>query len=214
MLRTLKPELLDSLPPDHPDAQRSRRDLVLINRIMGNHRWIARTLPALVRPGERVLELGAGTGELGQRLARSGVISDGLDLVPRPDTAAPSAQWHQSDLLTFPDYLRYPTIVGNLILHHFSDDQLRQLGARLRESARLVIACEPWRDRRCQLLFKALAPLFGANHVTRHDAIVSIAAGFRAGELPEALGLDDGNWDYRCHMTALGAYRMVAIRRT
>jgi hypothetical protein len=214
MLRTLKPELLDSLPPDHPDAQRSRRDLVLINRIMGNHRWIARTLPALVRPGERVLELGAGTGELGQRLAHSGVISDGLDLVPRPDTAAPSARWHQSDLLTFPGYLRYPTIVGNLILHHFSDDQLRQLGARLRESARLVIACEPWRDRRCQLLFKVLAPLFGANHVTRHDAIVSIAAGFRAGELPAALGLDDGNWDYRCHTTALGAYRMVAIRRT
>lgn len=214
MQRTLQPELLDSLPPDHPDARRSRRDLVLINRIMGNHRWIARTLPALVRPGERVLELGAGTGELGQRLARHGTISDGLDLVPRPDAVPPSAQWHQSDLLTFSSYARYPVIVGNLILHHFSDDQLRQLGARLRESARLIVVCEPWRDRRCQMLFKLLAPLFGANHVTRHDAIVSIAAGFRGGELPERLGLDDGNWDYRCHTVALGAYRMVAIRRT
>ena len=59
----------------------------------------------------------------------------------------------------------------------------------------------------------ALQPLFGASHVTRHDAVVSIAAGFRAGELPELLGFDDGNWDYRCHTTALGAYRMVAIRR-
>ena len=213
MPRTLQPELLDSLPPDDPEARRSRRDLVLINRIMGNHRWIARTLPALLRPGERALEIGAGTGELGRRLARHGTVSDGLDLVPRPATAAPSVEWHQSDLLTFPGYARYPVIVGNLILHHFSDGQLRQLGARWRASARLVMACEPWRDRRWQILFKALAPLFGASHVTRHDAVVSIAAGFRAGELPELLGFDDGNWDYRCHTTALGAYRMVAIRR-
>ena len=214
MLRTLQPELLDSLPPDDPEAQRSRRDLVLINRIMGNHRWIVRTLPALVRAGERVLELGAGTGELGQRLAHHGLASDGLDLSPRPQDAAPASRWHQSNLLTFPDYARYPVTVGNLILHHFSNDQLHQLGAQLRASSRLIVACEPWRHRRFQILFKTVAPLFGASRVTLHDASVSIAAGFCGGELPASLGLDDGNWDYRCHTTALGAYRMVAIRRT
>lgn len=214
MLRTLQPELLDSLPPDHPDAQRSRRDLVLINRIMGNHRWIARTLPSLVRPRERVLELGAGTGELGQRLAQCGLATDGLDFSPRPKDADSTRQWHQSDLLTFPGYDRYPVIIGNLILHQFSDEQLHRLGTQLRVSARLLVASEPWRHRRFQILFKTVAPLFGANRVTLHDAPVSIAAGFRGGELPELLGLDDGNWDYRCHTTALGAYRMVAIRRT
>jgi hypothetical protein len=213
MLRTLQPELLDSLPPDHPDAVRSRRDLVLINRIMGNHRWIARTLPPLLRPGERVLELGAGTGELGRRLAQRGLTTDGLDLAPRPAAAVFSGQWHQSDLLTFPGYARYPVVIGNLIFHQFSDAQLRQLGTQWRDTARLLVASEPWRRRRFQLLFRTLAPLFGASPVTRHDAVVSIAAGFRGGELPELLGLDDGNWDYRCHTTALGAYRMVAIRR-
>ena len=55
MTRTLTPELLDSLPSQHPDALRSRRDLRWINFAMGNHRWFARTLPPLLRPGDRVL---------------------------------------------------------------------------------------------------------------------------------------------------------------
>ncbi len=213
MQRTLQPELLDSLPPDHPDARHSRRDLRLINRIMGNHRWFARTLPSLQRAGERALELGAGTGELGIRLAAAGVQEAGLDLSPRPGDWPAAAEWHQHDLLQFEDFDRYPVIIGNLIFHQFSPDDLAGLGRKLRGSARLIVACEPLRLRGFQTLFALLAPLFGANPVTLHDARVSIAAGFRDGELPTALGLDDGHWDFRCHTTALGAYRMVAIRR-
>ncbi len=50
MQRTPQPELLDSLPPQHPDALHNRRDLRLTNRVMGNHRWLIRTLPPLLRP--------------------------------------------------------------------------------------------------------------------------------------------------------------------
>jgi hypothetical protein len=213
MRRTLQPELLDSLPPQHPDARHSRRDLRLINRIMGNHRWFEVTLPPLLRDGERVLELGAGTGELGCRLAAGGTRVDGLDLCPRPEAWPASEEWHQDDLLAFPGYDRCPVVIGNLIFHQFSTAQLAGLGGTLRRSARLIVACEPFRQRGFQALFATLAPVFGANRVTRHDARVSIAAGFRADELPAALGLNDKNWNYRCQTTALGAYRMVAIRR-
>jgi hypothetical protein len=58
-----------------------------------------------------------------------------------------------------------------------------------------------------------VSPLFRANHVTRHDAHVSIAAGFRADELPRILGLEPSDWDCRCTTTVLGAYRLVAVRR-
>jgi hypothetical protein len=58
----------------------------------------------------------------------------------------------------------------------------------------------------------AVAPLLGANHVTLHDAHVSVTAGFCGDELPKALGLDDGNWKYSCRSTALGVCRMVAVR--
>jgi hypothetical protein len=213
MLRTLQPEILDSLPPDHPDALHNRRDLRLVNRLMGNHRWLARTLPPLLRPGDTALELGAGTGELGLRLAAAGVPVDGLDRWPRPVHWPAAQQWHSADLRTFPGYGAYAAVFGNLIFHQFSDDDLASLGAILRHHARIVLACEPARERMSQLAYGVIAPLLGANHVSRHDGHVSIAAGFLGDELPRALGLTPADWDCRCTSTTFGAYRMVAIRR-
>src|SRR4051812_46896056 len=101
MQRTLQPELLDSLPHEHPDALHNRRDLRLTNRIVGNHRWILRQVPRLVRPGERVLEIGAGTGELGRALLARGVAVDALDLWPRPPDWPADSGWQVGDLRTF-----------------------------------------------------------------------------------------------------------------
>jgi hypothetical protein len=214
MQRTLQPELLDSLPSDHPDALHNRRDLRLTNQLIGSHRWLVQTLPPLVRPGERALEIGAGSGELGLRLARQGVAVDGLDLWPRPAAWPPERSWHQSDLCTFDGYSDYPVIVGNLILHQFSDADLSRLGDKLRRSARVIVACEPQRRRISQVLYRSFAPLFGVNHVSLHDARVSIAAGFRGDELPAILGLHPDQWQVRCSSTILGVYRMLAVRTT
>jgi hypothetical protein len=204
---------LDSLPPDHPDAVHNRRDLRLINLFMRNRAWFKRTLPPLLRPGERVLEIGAGTGEMGRRLNDRGIPLDGLDLWPRPLLWPPGRAWHTADLRAFPGYGEYAAVIGNLIFHQFSDGELGELGARLRRRARVVLACEPMRREVSQTVMRAVAPLFGANHVTMHDARVSIAAGFVGEELPVALGMDDGAWDYSCGTTTLGAFRMVAVRR-
>jgi hypothetical protein len=215
MQRTLQPELLDSLPPDHPDALHNRRDLRLTNAIVGNHRWLARTLPPLLRPGERALELGAGTGELGRRLARAGLTCDGLDLWPRPAAWPAECEWHRTDLLRFTGYAPYAVVVGNLIFHQFSAADLSALGAALQAGGvRTIVACEPARRRLSQLLYRTLGPLFGANHVSLHDAHVSIAAGFRGDELPRALGLAPAEWRIRRFTTLLGVYRLVAERRT
>jgi SAM-dependent methyltransferase len=214
MQRTLQPELLDSLPPQHPDALHNRRDLRLTNRIMGTHRWLARTLPPLLRPHEHVLELGAGTGELGLRLARAGVAVDGLDLWPRPRDWPPARRWFTDDLRSFAGYGDYAAIVGNLIFHQFQDAELAALGARLRARARVIIACEPVRRRSSQFLYRSLGPLFGANHVSLHDAHVSIAAGFRGDELPRRLGLGPEDWTVQCATTLLGTYRLLAVRRS
>ena len=212
MQRQLEPELLDSLPVDHPDARHNRRDLRLTNLAMGNHRWFARTLPDRLRPAEKILELGAGTGEMGDRLAAGGIAADGLDLWPAPPNGPAHRRWHRADLLAFAGYDEYPVILGNLIFHQFTADQLAALGEKLRRSARLILACEPLRRRSSQVLFATVAPLLGANHVSLHDAHVSVAAGFRGDELPRLLGLTQPDWDCRCHSTMLGSYRMVARR--
>ncbi len=213
MLRQLQPELLDSLPPHHPDAIRSRRDLRLINRVMGNTRWFLRTLPRLLHAGEPILELGAGCGELGLVLHERRIAADALDQSPRPASWPAEREWHRADLRDFSNYAAYPAIIGNLVFHHFSAAELSALGERIRPHARLIVACEPVRHTRFQKLFAAIAPLFRANHVTLHDARVSIAAGFRRDELPRALGLDSSDWECRVAASWFGAYRLVALRR-
>lgn len=213
MERRLEPELLDSLPPGHPDALRNRRDLRLINGLMGNTRWFARTLPPLVQASALVLELGAGLGELAHRLAGHGLRVDGLDRWPAPDAWPSDRVWHQADLEAFAGWAGYPVVIGNMILHQFTPEVLRTLGRHLDVHARLLVFCEPVRVRRSQYLFAVAAPLIGANHVSRHDGRVSIAAGFLGDELPRHLGLDPDRWTWRIRTTFLGAYRVVARRR-
>jgi hypothetical protein len=213
MNRACEPELLDSLPHDHPDAVHNRRDLRLINRIMRNRAWFERTLPSVLRPGERVLEIGAGMGEMATALGRLGLRVDGLDLWPRPSAWPADRQWHVADLRTFEGYGAYDAVIGNLIFHQFTAAELASLGARIRETARVVVACEPERRRMSQTMVAAVAPLLGANHVTLHDARVSIAAGFLDDELPAALGIARDAWEVSCMSTTLGASRMVAVRR-
>lgn len=212
MIRACLPELLDSLPPDHPDAIHNRRDLRLINRFMRNREWFSRTLPRAVRPGECALELGAGMGEMGRALIDQGFAIDGLDLWPRPAAWPAGRQWHRADLRSFDGYAEYPVVIGNLIFHQFNEAELAELGERLRRGARAVLACEPERRRLSQVVMAAVAPLLGANHVTLHDAHVSVTAGFQGDELPRALGLADGGWAFSCETTVLGVYRMAAFR--
>lgn len=211
--RTLTPEILDALPADHPDARGSRRDLRFFNAALGNWRWFKATLPRRLRPGERVLEIGAGTGELGNVMARTGVAWDGLDRAPRPADWPRDARWHQVDLFDFAGWAEYPVITGNLIFHHFDPDQLRAIGSALEQTTRLLVIGDLRRGRLQQWMFWSYACLIGANRVSRHDGWLSIRAGFRGDELPRLLGLDPQLWSWRVERAQISAYRLIAERR-
>lgn len=218
-MRLVTPELLDSLPEDAPSAIRSRRDLRIINRLLGSASWMRRALSGRVQAGEHIVEIGAGDGSLGlslmeSRLARITPANvAGLDVAGRPLRWPEQARWFQTSVFQFPDWAGYPVVIGNLIFHHFNEAELGELGARLGRHARLIVAGEPLRTRRTARLFSAVCPLIGADAVTRHDGRVSIEAGFRGNELPEMLGLDAGRWSWRVDETWLGAYRLIAERR-
>ena len=214
MPRVLRPEILDSLPPGSPEAVASRRDLVRINRFMGNQDWFTKTVPRLARPGERALELGAGDGALALALAGAGLPADALVQIPPPAAWPAAARWHVADLRAFAGWDAYPVVLGNLILHHLDDGALAALGTRLDRHARVLVFNEPVRHWRCRLLWAIGSRLHGASAVTRHDGRVSIAAGFHGDELARALRLDPARWDCQVSIRlGIGTYRLVAVRR-
>lgn len=217
MPRIVVPEILDELPADDPAAIRSRRDLAMINWLMGNQRWIS-TQVARHPAAAGITEIGAGDGALTTRLARQHPSSRvvGVDLVARPNGLPAAVHWLQGDVFHLLDgpldaalgSVRGGLLVANLFLHHFEDPALARLGQLLGRFDALVV-CEPRRGRSARLLGLPLQPFI--HPVTRHDMRVSIAAGFRPGELPRLLGLD-ASWTISETCGWRGSQRMVAWR--
>lgn len=217
MRRIVQPEKLDSLPPDHPDARASRRDLRFFNWYLGTERWFEGALLPAIKSGDRVLELGAGEGRLLGKLQaacpeglcqRVGWVA--MDF-HQPEPCRDGLDWICADLLRFDDYERHPVVLGNMILHHFEASGLARLGKELDRHSRLLVFQEP--ARRTDVLFMCQLASLAMNRVTRHDAPASIRGGFRANELPQWLGLDPAKWHCRVEITLRGAYRLLAQRR-
>lgn len=212
--RRVMPELLDALPPDDPAAIRAREEMLLVNAVMGNHRWIASTLRHHGLAGARIIELGAGDGSLSLKLLNEGLCVarqlHGVDLAPRPGAWPIEAGWTQGDLFAQP-LPEGEVLLANLFLHHFEDERLGELGARIPTSVRLILAAEPERRWRHALLGRLLCGIAELHPVQHYDMQVSIRAGFRDDELPRVLGLG-AEWQVRTWGTLFGAYRMIAWR--
>ncbi|GHB94935.1 hypothetical protein [Cerasicoccus arenae] len=214
MQRNVQPEILDSLAHDDPQALANRRDLRLINALLRNPDWFARCVFPALSPKDRVMELGAGEGVIGMRLAREmgpdAVDYVAIDLAPPPSSWPDRFSWRRVDCLSLPDFNNLDALWGNMILHQFQDDQLRALGEKIERSRlRLLSFVEPARYRLHLWQLCALGPLICA--VSRHDGAVSVRAGFRDHELPALLGLGP-DWRISIRHTFLGGYRMLAER--
>ncbi|HET7728645.1 MAG TPA: class I SAM-dependent methyltransferase [Usitatibacter sp.] len=198
MARRVEPEWLDVLPPADARAMRSRRDLRRVNALMSN--------AAIVRSGlgasaalRRVAEIGAGDGAFSLRVLRAmprpepGAELLLVDREPIRDGAVEAelasrgwrVRWERADAF---DWLQssgerdLDAVVANLFLHHFEDAPLARMLALLARRTRAFVACEPRRDA-VALLGARLLGVVGCNDVTRHDAVVSVRAGFLGREL-------------------------------
>lgn len=210
--RRVIPEHLDRLAPEDREAQRSRRDLRRINHLMGNERWIHRTIRCFPEAAARgIVEIGAGDGRLCTQLADRfpGSIVSAYDLAPRPDDLHPRVVWHRGDLFAQAPPAAGGILVANLFVHHFEGDALAALG-RWIAGFEVMVLNEPDRGRLPHLLGALMHPWI--NRVTRHDMHVSIDAGFAKGELPQWLGLAADRWNIREISTWRGSRRMVAWR--
>jgi hypothetical protein len=125
------------------------------------------------------------------------VVLDRHDIVSRETHAAFDALgWHcevlRGDIFEVLPKIQPDIVTANLFLHHLDDIGLMELLTAVAAHARSFVACEPRRGR-FTLLGARLVRVLGANDVTRHDAVVSVQAGFRGRDL-SALWPQDGHW--------------------
>ena len=197
-VRRVEREWLDDLPRNDPRAARSRRDLRVVNRIMGHAGRIGEALQRNVRTATpRIAELGAGDGTLllrvlqkSPQLGTTEIVL--VDIQPAVSdaaiaeyarcghrmtvAAADAVEWLGAQRSTF------DAIIANLFLHHLERRDLEALLTRAAACSSLFIACEP-RRARLPLAASHMLGLVGCNNVTRHDAVLSVRAGFSGQEL-------------------------------
>lgn len=220
----MRPELLDQLPAHAPAARRSRRDLRRINALMGNASIIARELNARQPSGEpwRLADLGGGDGHFAwrvvQRLASRGGTLVVVDRQPAvsPEILAWMGQLGWSVRVVQADALEWlgegaapPVWMANLFLHHLHEPQLRGLFAAARARARLLVACDPRRSNGVLWMVRLLG-LIGCSAVTRHDAELSVRAGFQGRELTRCWG-DPAGWQVDEGPAGWWGHRFVAV---
>jgi hypothetical protein len=232
MRRVVEPELLDALPPGDPQAAGSRADLRRLNFLMGHADFLTRAFrrqheanPFQSRP-LRLVELGAGDGSLLLRLARRwsvlGVTAE-VTLLDRQnlvstETRRAFAALHWSVESVASDvfaWLNSPAPIAdvmlvNLFLHHFQDEQLAALLRLAAARTNRFLACEPRRSPLALTAARSLA-LLGCNAVTRHDAVVSVHAGFASPEL-SALWPKPKEWELNEKSVGLFSHCFFAQR--
>jgi SAM-dependent methyltransferase len=218
MKRIVQPEFLDALSAADPRAIRSRRDLRRVNSWMGNADVLvaalvkARLPSAFSQTRPQITELGAGDGNFLLQIAQKIKVGQVSSLSTSPEVNATlldrqknvSAEtratfskfgWRAETVVA--DVFDWPQgseeiVIANLFLHHFENERLAELLRIISERAKLFIAIEP-RRARLPLFFSRLLWVIGCNDVTRHDATVSVRAGFSDKEL-SALWPDKKNW--------------------
>jgi hypothetical protein len=221
MERAIEPEWLDELPAEEPRAIHSRADLRRLNWLMNHAGILARELSFVGRP-QRVLDLGGGDGAFALRLLRATgwrqcecVIVDRNPILPpkvRDGFKALdcSVTLLRCDVLDGLDGAGPADIIfANLFLHHFQERELKRLLDEVARHTRIFLACEPRRSPLALAASRCVA-LLGCNAVTRHDAVVSVRAGFHEGELSR-LWPTEGRWNV--HERAAGLFSHLFVAR-
>jgi len=223
--RRVEPELLDALSPADPLAEKARRDLRLVNALMGHAAIWKRILKkaALPHTPSAIVDLGAGDGTFMLRLSRVGAWPGAkLYLVDRQPAVAGSTlgKFAESGLHAevveaevndwLDDTSPVDMILANLFLHHFSDAPLKELLRRIAQKTQVFAACEPRRSK-VALAGSHLLGLIGCGPVTRYDAVVSVRAGFTGSEI-SALWPDKHNWRLEEYSTGLFSHGFFARR--
>jgi hypothetical protein len=180
----------------------------------------------------RILELGAGDGSLALRIAtrlathwRQAELTllDRQALIAEPTgTAFAHLGWTLRPLTVDAlEWARAPAqqqlsgrwhmVLANLFLHHFEEDGLRELLSAVAQRCNAFVACEPQRSLPA-LIGSRMLPALAVSADTRHDAVVSVHAGFHGRELSRMWPANPRCWKLEERAAGPFSHLFVAAR--
>jgi len=184
--RVLKPEIMDTLPPEQAEA--SLADLVRINRNWGGHSSLRKLLDDVTGADESFsfLDVGAASGDMGRVVEqwRPQARVTSLDYIAA-HLAASDGRRVAADAFALPfGDKSFDFVFNSLFLHHFDNQQVvRLLGEFGRVARKQVLVIDLWRHPVPYYFMSWTQPLFGWQPVTVYDGQISVEATFHAGEL-------------------------------
>jgi 2-polyprenyl-3-methyl-5-hydroxy-6-metoxy-1,4-benzoquinol methylase len=232
--RSGEKEELDDLNFSGPELEQSLDELSWVHRYLGGHNITIRTLQnALDRiPKEynrpiRVLDAACGGGDSLRSMAkwakRRKINLEFFGVDGNPSTIEyarnkshefSNINYKTEDLFSKNmDWSHYDIVMFALILHHFSDEQIKQILQSCHEANVAVIAVNdlhrhPWAYH----LFGILSKITGFSHVSRNDGLRSIKKAFTKEELQKHFEQSGYN-EYKISWRWAFRYEAIAKRR-
>lgn len=178
--RATREERMDSLT-DAAELAATLRDVRTFNRLFGGHAPLIKLLGPMIKPGLKVLDVGAGAGDVGRELTRwaerrgAQIRLTGMDLSLASLRLWPNGARVAGDAarLPFKDGA-FDVAVSSLTFHHLPDNVAI---AALREMGRVagaVVVSDLERSRPAAHLAAGVTRALGMHEVTRHDAPLSV----------------------------------------
>ena len=193
--RSREPEILDDLELTGNDLTENLRELGKVNRLLGGHQIAVRAVSEILRDDPksnwRIADLGCGGGDTLSALARHPKFKKlkfelvGLDAnqtavnFARKETAKfKNIEFVCADLFKEWPVEEFDIVLFNLVLHHFSDEQIVQLLQRAAANSRFIVINDLQRNWIPYQLFRLTSRVLRFSHISRHDGKLSVKKSF------------------------------------
>ena len=201
--RSSEPEIMDDLTISGEVINQTLREISSINNLLGGNSISLQSFKTAVKGKKsiRLADLGCGSGDIMILMAEYCRKHDieasfiGIDANPFIIEYAkeqcrdyPEISFQCLDILEEEFKVKkYDIIHCCLFVHHFTQEQLRQLFSQFKHQAETIIINDLHRHYLAYWSIKALTAVFSNSYMVKNDAAVSVKRGFSRQDIEELM---------------------------